>query len=403
MPLTDTAVRNAKSRDKPYKVFDAGGLYLQVNSTGSRLWKMKYRYRGKEKLLSFGPYPLVGLKDARLKRDQARLLLLDGLDPSEEKKLERIRRDRERAVTFGVVGEEYIEKLEKEGRSPATLKKNRWLLAQTKPDMYELPVRTAEAPDVLRTLRKVEARGTFESAKRLRSFAGAVFRYAIATGRAHIDPTEALKGALIQHRVRPRAAILDRKELGKLLNDIDGFTGQETTRYALQLLAILAPRPGELRLAKWKEFDLAEAVWRIPADRMKMRRAHRVPLPPQAIRLLQELHGLTGTSEFLLPSARSWTQPISNNTLNAALRRHGYGPDKITAHGFRATFSTFANESGLWNPDAIERALAHVEGNEVRRAYARGEYWEERVKMAAWWADQLDQMRSTCGKNAEDK
>lgn len=392
MPLTDAALRNAKPRDRVYKLFDAGGLHVVVSPSGSRLWRMKYRYQGREKLLSFGPYPLVGLKQAREKRDEARLLLIDGRDPSEEKKLARFERERERAVTLGVVAEEYLEKVEREGRSPATMKKLRWLISLTQPRLYEQPIGDIEAPDVLRTLREVEANGTYETTRRLRSTVGSVFRYAIATGRATRDPTEALKGALVQHKVRSRSAITDRRGLGELLNRIDGYTGQPATRYALYLLALVAPRPGELRLARWTEFDLDEATWRVPAERMKMRRPHRVPLALRTVSKLRELHDLTGTSSFLFPSSRSWHKPMSENTLNAALKRLGYSSKEVTPHGFRASFSTLANESGLWHPDAVERALAHVEANEVRRAYVRGEHWDERVRMTQWWADELEQM-----------
>lgn len=395
MTLTDTAIRNARSHGKPYKIFDGGGLHLLVNPSGSRLWRLKYRFGGREKLLSFGPYPLVGLKSARAKRDAAKLLLLEDLDPGEERKLARIRAERERAVTFSAVAEEYLDKLRKEGRAAATMKKLTWLVRLASKGLEGRPIRQIEAPDVLKVLRDVEKSGTYETTRRLRSTMGSVFRYAIATGRALQDPTEALKGALIQPKVRSRSAIIDRAELGELLRRVDGFSGQPATKHALQLLALLAPRPGELRLAHWSEFDLEDAVWRVPAERMKMRRPHRVPLPPQAIERLRELEALTGTSELLFPSARSWKRPMSENTMNAALRRMGYTSDKMTAHGFRATFSTLANESGLWHADAVERALAHIEANEVRRAYLRGEHWDERVRMAQWWSNELDAMRSS--------
>jgi len=394
MPLTDTAIRNAKPKDRAYKLFDGNGLHIQVTPSGSRLWRMKYTYRGREKLLSFGPYPLVTLKNAREKRDEARLLLLEDRDPSEEKQLARLKKDRERAITFGSVADEYLDKLEKEDRAPATMKKLRWLIRQTAPDLTDRPLRQVEAPDVLRVLRKVEANGTYETSRRLRSTIGSVFRYAVATGRAEHDPTIALKGALIRPKIRSRSAILDRRTLGELLVHIDGFHGQPTTRIGLQLLALLAPRPGELRLSAWSEFDLDDCIWRVPSERMKMRRPHRVPLPSQAVQLLIELQQFSGTSDYLFPSSRSWKKPLSENTFNAALRRLGYSPDQITAHGFRATFSTFTNECGLWHADAVERALAHVEENEVRRAYVRGEHWEERVKMAQWWADQISEMKS---------
>lgn len=394
MPLTDTALRNAKPKDRAYKLFDSAGLHVLVTPSGSRLWRMKYRYRGKEKLLSFGPYPLVSLKLARERRDEARLMLLGDRDPSEEKKLARLEKDRERAVTFGSVADEYLDKLEREDRAPATMKKLRWLIGQTEPDLSERPIGQIQAPDVLRVLKRVEAAGTYETTRRLRSTIGSVFRYAIASGRAIHDPTEALKGALVRPKVQSRSALLDRRAIGEFLCRLDGFTGQPTTRFGLELLAILAPRPGELRQALWSEFDLEEAVWRVPAERMKMRRPHRIPLPGQAVSLLSSLRNLTGTSDYVLPSSRSLRKTMSENTFNAALRRLGYSSGELSAHGFRATFSTFANESGLWNSDAVERALAHVEGNDVRRAYLRGEHWEERVRMANWWAEQLDEMKS---------
>lgn len=270
------------------------------------------------------------------------------------------------------------------------MKKQEWLVGFTQADLSHRPISQIEAPDVLRVLKKVEGNGTYETARRLRTTIGAIFRYAIATGRARYDPTEALKGALIQPQVASRAALIDPQKLGELLLRIENFKGQATTRQALRLLALLAPRPGELRHARWDEFDFDEASWRIPQERMKMRRPHRVPLARQTIDQLQVLHRLTGTSELLFPSVRSWKKPQSENTWNAALRRLGYTSDQMTAHGFRATFSTISNESGLWHPDAIERALAHVEGNDVRRAYVRGEHWEERVRLAQWWADELD-------------
>ena len=389
MPLTDTALRNLKPGEKPFKKFDSKGLFIQVTPAGSKLWRMKYRFDGREKLLSFGDYPLVSLKLAREKRDEARLLLLDNKDPAQVWKMQKWEEQRARAITFRSVADEYLAKLEKEGRAPQTMKKTRWLLSFTEADLGKLPISQIEAPDVLTTLRRVESKGNHESARRLRSTIGSVFKYAIATGRATNDPTEALKGALIRPNVKPRAAILERKKLGKLLRDIDRFDGQPTTRIALQLMALLAPRPGELRLSEWKEFDLDAKMWRLPAERMKMRRPHRAPLPARAVELLTELHAHSGTSQLLFPSTRSWVKPISENTMNAALRRMGYSSDEMTAHGFRAVFSTIANESGLWHADAIERALAHVDDNDVRRAYVRGEHWEERVRMAEWWAKEL--------------
>ena len=284
MPLTDTAIRNTAPREKPFKVYDGAGLFLQVNPNGSKLWRFKFSFAGKEKLLSFGPYPLVSLKQARQKRDEARLQKLDGIDPAAARKQARLDAERAKAITFNTVAQEFLEKREREGASPATMTKLRWLTSLPGKQFDQMPVSEISAPDVLQVLRQVEARGTYESCNRLRGTISSVMRYAIATGRAAQDPTQALKGALIQPKVRSRSAILDRRELGQLQQDVDGYSGQPTVRYALRLLAILAPRPGELRQAEWREFDFENREWRIPAERMKMRRPHRVPLPAIAVR-----------------------------------------------------------------------------------------------------------------------
>jgi integrase len=243
-------------------------------------------------------------------------------------------------------------------------------------------------------LRAVEARDRLETARRLRSVIGSAFRFAVATGRASNDPTGALRGALIAPIVRHRAAIIEPAALGELLRALDGHNGMPEVRGALQLLALTFVRPGELRRAQWAEIDLDKAVWIIPSERMKMRRPHRIPLAPQTIDVLKILRAVAGESELIVPGARGRGRPLSENTLNAALRRLGYTKDEMTAHGFRAAASSILNECGLWNPDAIEAQLAHIEGNAVRRAYARAEFWDERVKMMQWWADRLDALRS---------
>ncbi len=393
MPLTDTSVRNSKPKDRPYKLADSQGLHLLVTPNGSRLWRLKYRVAGKEKLLSIGAYPTVSIKMARETRDDARGLLATGIDPSQAKKDSKRAEEAATRHTFRAVSDEYLAKLKREGRAEATLTKLEWLLSLANGAIGHRPIGEIAAPEILNMLRKIEERGVHETANRLRSTIGSVFRYAVATGRADNDPTFALKGALTRPVVVPRPAITGKEAFGALLRAIDGFDGQPATCAALKLMALLAPRPGELRLARWQEFELDAATWTIPAARTKMRREHRVPLPRQAIEVLRELHGLTGRGELVFPSVRSMLRPISENTLNAALRRMGYGPDEVTAHGFRSTFSTIANESGKWNGDAIERALAHIENNDVRRAYLRAEYWEERVAMAQWWADLLDDLR----------
>jgi integrase len=390
--LTDTAIRNSKPATQPYKLWDGGGLHLLINPNGSRLWRLKYRIAGREKLLSIGRYPTVSLKAARESREQAKGLLAGGGDPSEAKKSDRRAAETSASNTFRAIADEYVAKIRREGRAEATITKAEWLLGFANEKLGFRPIRDITAPEVLGVLRSVERNGRHESAQRLRSVIGRVFRYAVATARAENDPTFALRGALTRPTVTSRAAITDKKAFGALLRAIDTYPGQPTTRAALKLMALLFPRPGELRFAHWAEFDLDQGVWTIPAARTKMRRAHRVPLPSQAVEILSDLHAITGAGALVLPSLQSPNRPMSENTLNAALRRLGYGKDEATAHGFRATFSTIANESGRWHPDAIERALAHIEASSVRKAYARGEHWDERVRMGIWWASLLDEL-----------
>ena len=392
MALTDTAVRNAKPGDRLRKLSDGGGLQLWVLPTGSRLWRLAYRFEGKQKLLALGAYPDLGLADARRARDEHRKALATGIDPAAARKLAK-RTPRPVADTFGAVADELVAKLAREGKAASTLAKWEWLLSLARPDLGDRPLSEIRPIDVLAVLRLAEQRGRLETARRLRSTIGGVFRYAIATARAETDPTTALRGALTTPTVTPRAAVTDGVALGALLRAIETYDGQPTTRTALQLMALLFPRPGELRAAEWTEFDLDSAIWSIPAARTKMRRPHRTPLPHQAVALLRDLQAITGRGRLAFPSIRTPLRSISENTLNAALRRLGYRQDEATAHGFRATASTLLNESGLWAADAIERQLAHVDADSVRRAYARGEHWDERVRMMRWWADRLDELR----------
>ncbi|MBT0958664.1 tyrosine-type recombinase/integrase [Alphaproteobacteria bacterium KMM 3653] len=394
MPLSDIQVRNLKPREKAYKVADFEGLFVLVKPNGSKLWQFKYRMDGKERLLSIGVYPDVSLAQARKAKEAARANVAAGVDPSEAKQEEKRLRQEAKGQTFEKIGAAFLAKQRKEGKSAATLSKTEYHLKLANRDIGRKPITEITAPMILKTLRKVEAKGNYETAHRLRARIGSVFRYAVASGIAETDPTYALRDALIRPTRVHRAAITDPTALGRLMAEIDGFDGQATTRIALKLLAMLAQRPGEIRNAMWDEFDFEERVWSIPAAKMKMRRDHHVPLPEQAIDLLRELQAFNNPGEYLFPSLRTWTRPMSENTLNAALRRMGYSGEEMTAHGFRASFSTLANESGLWNPDAIERALAHVEKNEVRRAYARGEHWEERIRLADWWAGYLDDQQA---------
>jgi len=392
MALSDVRCRQTRPSTKLQKLSDGGGLQLWIHPTGARWWRLAYRFQGKQKLMALGVYPTVSLADARQARGQAKQQLLKGVDPLQAKKE---KQDERPANTFRILAEECIDRIEKEGRADETISKTKWLLDFAYPVLGDHPIDEIGSPMVLKVLRKVEARGRYETACRLRSTIGRVFRHAIATGRGQSDPTTALQGALIRPKVVHRPAITEPAGFGALLRAIDAFDGQPGTRVALRLMALLFPRPGELRAAQWPEFELDKAVWTIPAPRTKMRRPHRVPLPRQAIAVLQGLRQIIGGEGLLFPSIRTADRPISDGTLNAALRRLGYTKSQMTPHGFRATASTLLNESGKWHPDAIERQLAHVENNDVRRAYARGEHWDERVKMMQWWADYLDALKSS--------
>ena len=347
--LNDTLIRSAKPRERDYKLSDFDGLYLLVCSNGSKLWRFAYRFDGKQKQIALGAYPQVTLAEARDRREAARKLLANGKDPSVERRLEKIARQAG-GNTFREVAEELLDKQRREERSEATLRKKRWLLEPAYAAFGDRPIGEVTAPELLHALRKFELRGRYESARRLRSVAGMVFRYAIATGRASRDISVDLRGALTTPKVKHRAAITQPKDLGALLRAIEGYNGQPTTRLALQLSALLFVRPGELRFARWVEFDFEKAVWIVPAATMKMKRPHRVPLARQAIVLLRELYVITGQGEYLFPAVLSVRRPMSDNTLNAALRRLGYAKEEVSVSGFRATASTLLNEMGRWNP-----------------------------------------------------
>jgi integrase len=392
MPLSDIAIRNAKPRRKAFKLSDGGGLHLRVQPNGAKLWRLAYRFTGKQKLLSFGAYPTITLADARAKRDVARKHLIEGSDPALLRKGEKATQ----VITFRLVAEELLKKMQREGRADATLTKTRWLLDFAFKTLGERPVAKISAHELLDMLRKVEGRGTYETARRLRSTCGMVFRYAIATGRAERDSSVDLRGALTTPKVKHRATIIEPKAIGGLMRAIDGYDGKPVTKAALRLAALLFVRPGELRHAEWTEIDLDNTVWIIPAEKTKMRRPHRVPLATQALVIIKDLKSRSGQSNWVFPSISDWRRPISENTLNAALRRLGYGSDEMCAHGFRAMASTRLNEIGRWHPDVIERQLGHEEQNAVRRAYTHGvEYWSERIIMMQMWADYLDELRET--------
>ena len=393
MALSDAAIRAAKAGETQYKLFDDGGLFLIVRPSGGKLWRLKYRHLGKEQQLTIGRYPDVGLKDARDRRDQARKVIAAGGNPAFEKKRAAIAASISAANTFKAVAEEFIDKRKREGVKDITEAKARWLLAILEKDLGERPIADIEPYELLAVLKHVELSGRNETAKRLLAFSGRVFRYAVATTRAQRNIAADLQGALVSPKVKHHAAIIDPKGVGELLRAIDGFEGQPTTQWALKVAPHLFVRPGELRMAEWSEIDLEGAVWRIPGSRMKMSREHVVPLSAQAVAILKAAQQLTGGGRYVFPSVRTPLRPMSENTLNAALRRLGYTTDEMTSHGFRSTASTLLNESGKWSVDAIERALAHGDSDNVRAAYHRGAHWDERVKMAQWWSDYLDQLR----------
>ena len=393
MPLKDLEIRALKPRARVYKRADGRGLYIEVQPGGSKLWRLKYRYLGKDKRIALGSYPEVSLAEARQKCDEARRKLREGVDPLAERKREKLVAMYNAANSFGEVAKEYIDKMVREGRAETTTTKANWLLEQLAP-LAARPVAELKPVDVLGALKRIEAKGKHETARRCRSFASRVFRYAVATGRAETDPTSVLRGALVTPKTKHHSAILDPKAVGELLRSIDTYSGHLITRIAMQVSPHLMARPGELRQALWPEFDLENAVWKIPAERMKMRRPHAVPLSRQVVALLTDLHALTGPEGFVFPAFHTSRRPLSENTINQAFRRMGYAVGEVTAHGFRTTASTLLNESGKWSPDAIERSLAHADTDSVRGTYNRGFYWEERVVMHQWWSDYLDQLRA---------
>lgn len=394
MALTDTAVRNAKPKAKPYKVTDSQGLYLLVNPKGSKLWRVKYRINGVERKLAIGAYPAITLAEARAARDAARKQLAHDIDPNAAKRQAKVEASIRANNSFSLVAGELIEKNAREGLAEPTLKKMRWFVKLLGTDFGKRPVSDITPQEILHELRKQEKRGKLETANLLRSFISRVFRFAVATARADRDPAQLLVGALITPKVKHFAAITDPTQLGGLLRAIDDYQGDPAVMHALKLTPHVFQRPGEIRQMEWAEVNFEKKVWTLPAAKMKMRQPHVVPLSSQALAILESMRQLTGKGKYVFPSVRTRDRSISENTINAALRRMGYSKDEMTAHGFRTTASSLLNESGKWNPDAIERALAHMVAGSVRRIYNQSAYWPERVAMAQWWSDHLDEMRA---------
>ena len=395
MSLKDSQIRAFQPTSKSFRRTDEKGLYVEVFPNGSKLWRFKYRHAGAEKRLALGAYPEVPLATARRKRDEARSLLADNLDPAVARKREKLQAKLNADNSFSAIAEEFIAtKLKGEGKTDATVIKARWFLDLLRPSIGSRPIVDIEPSEILAPLKQLERKGHHETARRTRALASRVFRYAVATDRAKADPAALLQGGLISPKVTHYAAILEPAKLGALLRAIDRFIGSPITLHALQIAPHVFVRPGELRHAEWAEFDIDSAIWRIPAGKMKARRPHAVPLSSQVLSMIANLCTLTGSFKYLFPSMQTNLKPMSENTVNAAFRRMGFGKDEVTGHDLRATASTLLNQSGLWHPDAIERALAHGDSNATRSAYHRGQYWDERVRMAQWWSDYLDKLRA---------
>ena len=395
MPLTDTAVRNAKPRVKPVKLFDERGLFLIVTPAGGKWWRFRYSFDGKEKLLALGTYPDVSLASARDRRDQARTLLTVGTDPGEQRKAEKATRAGLAANTFEVIGREWYAKVAPTLADTTKEKIIRRLEVDAFPVIGNRPIASLTAADLIRVIERIEQRGSVDIARRVHNYIGRVFRYAVGRGLATRDPSRdiELKDILPPADVRHHASVTDPKEAGGLLRAIEGFTGAVATRCALRLAAVVFVRPGELRHAEWTEFDFDKAEWRIPAGKMKMKEQHIVPLSAQAVAVLREIQAVTGRGRYVFPSERGGARPMSENTINAALRRMGYAKEEMTGHGFRSMASTLLHELGL--PHAvIERQLAHGERNKVSAAYNFAEYLPERRKMMQQWADYLDTLKA---------
>jgi len=392
VPLTDAAIRAALKVTERRKISDSAGLYLLIAPPREPAWRLKYRIAGREKLLSLGRLRDVPLRRAREKRDEARRLIADGIDPSDQRKAAKLAR----VDTFAAVAEEWLQ-TRKGALTQGSWERDReHLLNFVGPYLGSKPIGSIEAPELLAVLRRIEARGIRDTAHRARSVTSRVYRYAIATGRATRDIAADLKGALLPVISESYAAITDPVELGKLLRAIEGYDGQPTTNVALRMAPYVFLRPGELRAAEWAEIDFDSATWRIPARRMKMDEEHIVPLAAQVVALLREIQPLTGDGRLVFPALHTSLRPISENTLNVALRRLGYSGEQMTSHGFRSTASTLLNEQG-WHPDLIELQLAHAERNKVRAAYNKAQRLDERRKMMQSWADYLDGLRGTAG------
>jgi len=393
MALTDAQIRSLKPADKPARFFDSGGLYLEVSPAGGKLWRFKYRFNGKHKTYSIGKYPLTSLSEARDELQKAKKLLEKGIDPSASKRQSKF----EQSKTFETVSREWWHaKRGKWSSGHASLVWSR-LEKNVLPWLKSRPITEFTTRELLEVLRKVEGRGAIETARRIGQVLNQIFIYSVASGYCENNPASSLNQAVKERKVKNFAAITEPKQIKELLKAIDGFTGSFVVLSALKLAPFVFVRPGELRKAEWKEIDFDQSGWTIPAEKMKMRRPHIVPLSRQAIEILKALEPLTGSGRYVFPSIRTAARPMSENTINVALRRLGYSKDEMTGHGFRTMASTRLHEMG-WKSEIIEMQLAHADTNKIRGTYNKAEYLDSRIEMMQAWSDYLD-----CLKNEETK
>lgn len=398
-PLTDATIRNAKSKDKVYKLADGGGLYLEVMPAGGKSWRMKYRFGGVEKRVSFGMWPAVSLADARRLREEAKTLHAQGVDPGEKRKQDRAAASAhavEIATTLESVAKDWHERQTRRWSEEHAAKIMLRLNKHIFPRIGSTPITALKAPELLALLREIEGRGNYETAHRLRQYLDAVYAFAIAEGKAENNPAASIAKAMTPHRAEHRAALVTIPGATRLFRAVWDHQGRPETAMGLRLLALTACRPGEVQKAEWSDINLKAhggPLWTIPADKAKKRREHCVPLSPQAVEVIESIRPLTGTSPYLFPHMTDPTRHMSNAVLRMALRRMGFSKEEATAHGFRSTFMTLAKESG-WEHHVVHRAMSHVQGNSTTQAYDRAQYLPERRKLLEWWANFIDGLRA---------
>ncbi len=395
--LTDVKIKKAQPREKEYKLFDGEGLYLLVTPKGAKYWRLKYYFNGRQRVLALGVYDTVTISDARIKRNAARNMIANGIDPAQVKQQKKQSYKVTAENSFETIAREWFAKFSINWTPKHAARTLRQFEKELFPWLGQQVISEITPPQLLSVLRRIESRGAIETAHRALQTCSQVFRYAVATGRAERDSAADLRGALPPARKKHHASLIDPKAVGELLRAINDYQGHFVTKCALKLAPLLFVRPGELRYAEWSELSLETAEWRLPAEKMKRRVPHVVPLSTQAIAILCELHPLTGNGQYVFPCVRASKRPMSENTVNAGLRRLGYTKEEMTGHGFRSMASTLLNEQGF-NRDAIERQLAHGERNKVRAAYNFAEYLPERRKMMQHWADYLDELTHNTGK-----